>query len=309
MLRSIAAAITLVLPSLLIAQPAPKSRPAITGISHVTLFADDIPKSEQFYGELLGWYQVPGAGARSGVRFYANHSQYIELLSPPPEGVASRLDSVAFSTSNAEALRRYLGAHGLSVPQSVRVGSDGSRSFVVRDPEGNKVEFTEEDNPGPAEPASAGQSVSSHIVHAGYLVRDRAALDHFYKDLLGFHLYWRGGNPPDRINWVMMQVPNGTDWIEYMLSLPANPSKAQLGTANHFAPGVASVAQLQQRLEAHGWRPAPGRDPKVLGVDGKMQLSLRDPDGTRVELMEFKPSKEPCCAPYTGEQPGPFGEW
>ncbi len=122
-------------------------------------------------------------------------------------------------------------------------------------------------------------------------------------------LYWQGGNPPDQVNWVMMQVPNGTDWMEYMLSLPANPSLGQLGTANHFAPGVTSVAQLQERLEARGWKPAPNRDPKVLGVDGKMQLSLRDPDGTRVELMEFKPIKDPCCAPYTGQQPGPFTNW
>ena len=81
-------------------------------------------------------------------------------------------------------------------------------------------------------------------MHAGYMVRNRAALDHFYKDLLGFHLYWQGGNPADRVDWVMMQVPDGTDWIEYMLYLPASPSLAQLGSANHLAPGVTSVAEL-----------------------------------------------------------------
>jgi len=309
MLRSIAAVFTLALSGLAIAQPASVPRPAITGLSHVTLFADDMAKSQQFYGELLGWCQVPSTGANSGVRFYANHSQYVELLSPPSQGLADRLDLVAFSTSDAEALRRYLGANGLSVPNAVTVGADGSRSFLVHDPEGNKVEFTQDGKHPPAEPASAAQSVSSHIIHAGYMVRDRAVVDHFYKDLLGFHLYWQGGNPPDHVNWVMMQVPDGTDWIEYMLSLPAGPSRAQLGTANHFAPGVVSVAQLQEKLEAHGWKPAPGRDPKVLGVDGKMQLSLRDPDGTRVELMEFKPVKDPCCAPYTGSQPGPPASW
>jgi catechol 2,3-dioxygenase-like lactoylglutathione lyase family enzyme len=309
MLKSVFAVLMLALPGLVVAQEASASRPAITGISHVTLFADDLAKSQQFYGELLGWYQVSSNGANSGVRFYANHSQYVELLSPPSQGLANRLDRVAFSTSDAEALRRYLGANGLSVPPAVTVGADGSRGFLVHDPEGNKVEFTQEGKHPLAEPASASQSVSSHIIHAGYMVRDRAAVDHFYRDLLGFHLYWQGGNPPDHVNWVMMQVPNGTDWIEYMLLLPANPSPAQLGTADHFAPGVVSVAQLQEKLEAHGWKPAPNRNPQVLGVDGKMQLSLRDPDGTRVELMEFKPIKEPCCAAYTGTQPGPFPDW
>ena len=309
MFRSITAALVLALPGLLVGQPAPVPRAAITGISHVTLFADDIAKSQQFYGGLLGWYQAPSAGANSGVRFYANHAQYVELIPAPSQGLADHLDRVAFSTSDAEALRKYLGANGLSVPDAVTVAADGSRSFLVHDPEGNKVEFTQEGSHPPVEPASAAQSVSSHIIHAGYPVRDRAAVDHFYKDLLGFHLYWQGGNPPDHVSWVMMQVPNGTDWIEYMLGLPANPSLAQLGTANHFAPGVVSVARLQEKLEAHGWKPAPNRDPKVLGVDGKMQLSLRDPDGTRVELMEFKPIKDPCCTPYTGTQPSQPASW
>jgi hypothetical protein len=40
-----------------------------------------------------------------------------------------------------------------------------------------------------------------------------------------------------------------------------------------------------------------------------MQLDLTDPDGTRVEFMEFKPVKDPCCSPYTGAQPGPTSGW
>lgn len=309
MLRTIVAAITVALPGLLMAQPASTPRPAITGISHIKLFADNIPKSQQFYADLLGWDQVPSTPAKPGVRFYANHSQYVELVSPPSPGLADRLDLVAFSTSDAEALRKYLGVNGVAVPQTLTVEADGSRSFLVHDPEGNKVGFTQDGDHPPAEPASEAKSLSFHIMHAGYVVRNRAALDHFYKDLLGFHLYWQGGNPENRVDWVMMQVPNGTDWIEYMLYLPANPSLAQLGSANHLAPGVVSVAQLQEKLEARGWKPAPGKNPQVLGVDGKMQLDLTDPDGTRIEFMEFKPVQKPCCSPYTGAQPAPSPSW
>ncbi len=308
-LRAIVAGLTVILPSLAIAQPASTLRPAITGISHITLFADNIPKSKQFYGDLLGWLQVTSPAARPGVRFYANHSQYVELVSPPSPGLADRLDLVAFSTTNAEGLRKYLGANGVPVPQALTVESDGSRGFLVRDPEGNKVGFTQEGNHSPAEPTSAPQSLSSDIIHAGYVVRNRPALDHFYKDLLGFHLYWQGGNPDNRIDWVMMQVPNGTDWIEYMLYLPADPSLAQLGSANHLAPGVISVAQLQEKLEKRGWRPTAGKNPQVLGVDGKVQLDLTDPDGTRIEFMEFRPVQKPCCSPYTGAQPSPSAKW
>jgi catechol 2,3-dioxygenase-like lactoylglutathione lyase family enzyme len=310
MLKSVVAAVAAaIFPVLTLAQPASPARPAITGISHVTLFADDFAKSRQFYAGLLGWDQVPSGAAGSGVRFYANHSQYVALLSPPSAGLANRFDSVAFATTDAEGMRKYLGSQGVTVPEKVTVEADGSRSFAVHDPEGNKVGFTQDGKHLPAEPASAAQSLSSHIIHAGYVVRDRAVMDHFYKDLLGFHLYWQGGNPPDRVNWVMMQVPNGTDWIEYMLLLPADPSRGQLGTANHFSPGVVSVPELQQKLEVRGWKPASDKDPKTLGVDGKWQIGLRDPDGTRVEFMEFAPVKEPCCSAYTGVQPGPSAPW
>jgi catechol 2,3-dioxygenase-like lactoylglutathione lyase family enzyme len=292
-----------------VAQQSPPSRPAITGISHLVLFADDIPKSEVFYGTLLGWKQVPATGAASGVRFYANHSQYVELVNAPKPGMMDRLESVGFATSDAEALRKYLGAHGVTVPEVVTTESDGDRSFVVLDPEGNKVGFTQAGEHPPVAPANAAGRLSAHIMHAGYVVRNRAALDHFYKDLLGFHLYWQGGNPADRVDWVMMQVPDGTDWIEYMLYLPAEPSRAQLGSANHLAPGVVSVAELQKQLEGRGWKPAAGKNPQVLGVDGKLQLDLNDPDGTRVEFMEFLPVATPCCSPYTGKQPSASSNW
>ncbi len=305
----IAALVASMLPALALAQPAATARPAITGISHVVVFADDLQKSQQFYVGMLGWDQVPAGAASSGVRFYVNHAQYVELLTPASPGLANHWDSVAFATTDAEAMRKYLRSQGVAVPDRVTAEADGSRSFVVRDPEGNKVGFTQDGKRPPAEPASAAQALSSHIIHAGYVVRDRAVMDHFYKDLLGFHLYWQGGNPPERVNWVMMQVPNGTDWIEYMLTLPANPSAGQLGTANHFSPGVVSVPELQRKLEGRGWKFAPGRDPKTLGVDGKWQIGLRDPDGTRVEFMEFAPVKEPCCSPYTGTQPEPSATW
>jgi catechol 2,3-dioxygenase-like lactoylglutathione lyase family enzyme len=307
--RSLALALALGLSGQALAQKPLGQPPAITGISHVAFYADDLQKSQQFYETLLGWLPVPATGATSEVRFYANHAQYVQLVSPPRPGLANRWERVAFSTDDAESLRRFLASNGVAVPDTVTVGADGSRSFLTHDPEGNKVEFTQEGEHSPAMPKSASQRLSSHIMHAGYVVRNRAALDHFYKDLLGFHLYWQGGFREGDIDWVMMQVPNGTDWIEYMLYLPAEPSRAQLGSANHFAPGIVSVALLQNKLEKRGWMPPRNGNPQVLGVDGKLQLDLIDPDGTRVEFMEFTPVQDPCCSPYTGTQPSSSDSW
>jgi len=140
------------------------------------------------------------------------------------------------------------------------------------------------------------------MIHAGFVVHDRAEEDKFYKDILGFHVYWHGGMKDGEDNWVDMQVPDGTDWIEYMLKVPENATHKQLGVMNHIALGVPDIHVAQQQLIKNGWK---GTEEPKIGRDGKWQLNLYDPDETRVELMEFKPTKEPCCSPYTGPHPGP----
>ena len=195
-------------------------RPPITGIAHVTFYADNLQKSQAFYGGLLGWEQVPAGAPQPGVRFYANHAQYIALKPAPNPGQSDRFDSVGFSTPNADQLRKFLQVHGVAVPPSTTVDAEGDTSFEVKDPEGNKVEFIQQGAHAPKGERAAQDRVSTHIIHAGIVAHDRAKLDRFYKDILGFHLYWEGGSGPGHIDWVMMQVPDGTDWLEYMLYLP-----------------------------------------------------------------------------------------
>ena len=287
-------------------------RPPITGISHVVLYSDDLAQSEEFYGNLIGWIPEPALpGPDHGPRFYANATQWVEVLPPPVRRQEHRLKRVAFATTDAEALRRYLGQHGVAVPNAVSRDGDGSQSFLVADPEGNPVEFTQNSTHKLSAPSQAQleHRLSTHIMHAGYVARNRAALDHFYKDLLGFHLYWQGWAKQGDLDWVMMQVPDGSDWIEYMLYLPQQPSREALASADHLAPGVTSVAELQQRLLQRGWVQPAGKDPKVLGVDGKLQLDLNDPDGTRIEFMEFMPVKTPCCSEFTGRNPQATPSW
>jgi hypothetical protein len=71
---------------------------------------------------------------------------------------------------------------------------------------------------------------------------------------------------------------------------------------NHFALGVVNVKTAENELGKAGVKMT--EDPKI-GRDGKWQLNLYDPDLTRVELMEFTPSRKPCCSEYTGNHPGP----
>jgi len=138
-----------------------------------------------------------------------------------------------------------------------------------------------------------GDDVSSRMIHAGFIVRDREAEDHFYKDILGFHLYWHGGMKDDQTDWVAMQVRDGTDWLEYMLRVH-NPSPKALGVMHHFAIGVPAIQPAYKTVVARGLNPP---QPPKIGRDGKWQLNLYDPNYTRAELMEFEPAEKPCCSP------------
>jgi catechol 2,3-dioxygenase-like lactoylglutathione lyase family enzyme len=140
------------------------------------------------------------------------------------------------------------------------------------------------------------------MIHAGFLVHSRDAEDHFYRDLLGFHPYWHGGMQPGQTDWVAMQVPDGTDWLEYMLNQPEHPDLQVSGVMNHISLGVVDMKKAQASLESHGWTPH-GAEKAQMGKDGKWQLNLFDPDLTRIELMEFKPAEKPCCSDFTGPHP------
>jgi catechol 2,3-dioxygenase-like lactoylglutathione lyase family enzyme len=212
------------------------------------------------------------------------------------------MEHIAFATSNAKQLLQYMRANGIRAPKTLSVHRDGSKFFFVHDPEGNKIEFVE--TVPTVMPAPHEEPVSTHIIHAGFVVRDGKAEDDFYKRVLGFHLYWHSLPHSDgSVDFVAMQVPDGTDWLEYMQNAPNDRSRKRLTSADHFSPGVVSVEQARTILEARGWQPS-ASSPMRLGHDGKWQQNLRDPAGTRVEIMQFQPTATPSV-PFTGPQPGP----
>ena len=277
------------------AQNAPP-RPPITGIAKVSVYASDMAKSGHFYGDLLGF---PESGT-TGRRYRVNAQQTIQV-DPLPAAAGDHLESVAFATSDADALRRYLLGKGIQVPNTVQNQADGSRVLWVKDPEGHRIGFIQATAPtrlmGIATRLPREQ-VSGHILHAGFIVHDRAAEDRFFRDVLGFHQAWQGGMKDNKTDWVDMQVPDGSDWIEYMLHDTTAPTAAESGVLNHLALGVANMHEAMELLEQRGWHSSPREDAQI-GRDGKWQLNLYDPDRTRVELMEFRPVEVPCCSPYT----------
>jgi catechol 2,3-dioxygenase-like lactoylglutathione lyase family enzyme len=283
------------------------ARPPITGISHLSAYSADLNKTETFYLHDLGAFKGTDPENPQGARYYFSPTQFVEILPLPPGDTSiNRLDHVAFATADADGLRRYLGAHGITVPASVKEGSDGSRRFDVKDPEDNKVEFVQ----APATPAQVPlDPLSHHIIHVGYMVHSRSAEDAFYRAVLGFRPYWYGGMSDTAVSWVSQQVPDGTDWLEYMLvsgsqakGIPADMTSDRLGGMDHFSLGVPDIKSTALVLYSGDRIPERTSGPKI-GRDGKWQYNLFSPDGTRAEIMEFQAAGKPCCSEFTASSP------
>ena len=283
-------------------------RPPIVGVSHIAVYAADPAKSERFYVHDLGGVTGSDPENPQGTRYYFAPTQFVEVL-PLPAGSPSinRLDHLAFITTDVERLRAYLASQRVAaVPKHVEHGSDGSAWLDVLDPEGNRIEFVQPPEHSADIPTNA---LSHHMIHVGFIVHNRAHEDEFFRTVLGFKPYWFGGMKDDVPTWVSQQVPDGTDWLEYMIvgtpeghGIPATMRAADLGVLDHFSLGVDSTEAAYTLLWNGDRLTGQSNTPKI-GRDAKWQLNLLDPDGTRAELMELHAIGKPCCSPFTASDP------
>jgi catechol 2,3-dioxygenase-like lactoylglutathione lyase family enzyme len=277
----------------------PPVRPPITSVSHLAVYAADAAKTERFYVHDLGAVKMADPENPAGVRYYFSPTQFVEVLPLPANAGPNRMDHMAFNTADVEATRKYLASKKVAVPKKVSTGSDGSQWIEVKDPEGNRVQFVQ------AVPAAVPVNpLFGHIIHVGAVVHDRALEDTFYRDILGFRPYWFGGMKDDAPpQWVSQQVPDGTDWLEYMVT-SNTLTQAQMGVLNHIALGVPNMEAAYTKLwnddRLQGQNPT--TTPKI-GRDAKWQLNLIDPDGTRAEVMELHAIGKPCCSAFTAGDP------
>jgi lactoylglutathione lyase len=281
-------------------QPKPQpARPPIVGVAHIGLRTDNLKAARKFYGGVLGFQEPFTVDDPPGklllTYFKVNDHQYIEVFPELNDPKQDRLSHISFETTNIDQMYAYLASRGVKVPEKLEPMLDGNRGFDVFDPDGHDVEFVQF-LPGSLHSRNFSKylpetRISQRIIHLGVVIQDREKADHFYKDILGFQEIWHGGMNDKDIDWVDMRVPEGTDWLEYMLNVK-DPSPKELGVMHHLALGVPSVKAGYQTVLKRGLKAS---EKPEIGRDGKWQLSLYDPNFTRVELMEPTPVREPCC--------------
>ena len=260
-------------------------RPPLVGVSHIAFHVSDVPKARAFYGGLLGYEEIAGKPAPDGrLRFRINGRQYAEIVPGLVAGSDDRLDHVAFETTDLDALRAYLDEKGLKF--RAPAVEAGQRGLLVIDPDGHSVEFVQ--GVPSARPSVAGaRRISARLLHVGLTVRDQDTADRFYKDVLGFSEIWRGGRDDTHTDWINMKVPDGTDYLEYMLVGEGPVDRVRLGSLHHMALLVPDIQGALETVRARpgGWDAQTVRTPQV-GRNRRWQLNLFDPDGSRTELME-----------------------
>ena len=261
----------------------PAPRPLITGISHVAFRVSEGAAARKFYADLIGLSEGAPAG-KGQLIFPVGHQQYIQLEPGLPATEDERLSHLAFATPDVKALGEHFKARGIEVRQPAERCTESAIRVV--DPDGNPIEFVQVGWPPRGTAPSGGAALSSRILHAGLIIKDEQVAHKFYRDVLGFSEFWRGGRTEGVTSWVNMRVPDGTDYLEYML-VTAAPERRQRGVLHHVC---LRVADIQTAWETAATRSAtmgrPLSSPPSVGVNGRWQLNLYDPDGTRVELME-----------------------
>ncbi len=277
-------------------KPAP-TRPPIVGVAWIGLRTADMDATRKFYTGYLGMPEQRGVkdaehGGLTRVVFKVNDHQFVQVLPELKDPKQNRLIDIAFETTNAEQLRAYLANNDVKVPEKISDTGMGTKGFSITDAENHVVKFVQFKEKSKSKDSTPDTRVSTHMIHTGFIVHNRAAEDHLFKDILGFTETWHGGMTDDKTSWIDMRVPDGKDWLEYMMDYDDNDVRIS-GIMNHLALGVPSVADGYDTVVKRGLNP---EKPKI-GRDGKWQLNLYGPDQTRVELMEPKPVQTPCCSP------------
>lgn len=310
--------IALLLLTILVARADEPQRPRITGISHAAFYVTDMARARAFYEGFLGYaspFSIPRKNGGELVWIKINDRQTVELFpgsEVSPE--ADRLFHIAVETDDAEAMRVYLASKGVVVPEKTAVGKIGNKNYFIKDPNGNTVEIVEYMPDGWTK-REAGKflpdtRISTRMSHVGIMVGQFDASMKFYGEILGFKEIWRGG-AGKTLSWVNLRVPDGQDYIEFML-YNQPPTREALLTKHHICLEVDDVAKAGEILRSRALPEGCKRpDPMKTGVNGKRQINYFDPDGTRVEIMEPRtvdglprpPSVAPPPAPLPPYQP------
>ena len=116
---------------------------ATTGLNHFTILTDDVPRTVQFYGELLGLTDGPRPQLGfPGAWLYAGGQAVLHIVGgrPRDELRAGVIDHMAFTATGLKATLAALDTRRVEYVCRQQTGT-GIWQVFVHDPNGAKVEL------------------------------------------------------------------------------------------------------------------------------------------------------------------------
>jgi catechol 2,3-dioxygenase-like lactoylglutathione lyase family enzyme len=165
--------------------------PALAGIAHVAFRVANLDQSRSFYHK-LGFEQFlefSSAGKTSVAYMKINDRQFIELYARTEDSQPLGLMHVCYESTELAAVHDVYATRGLT-PTDVKKAHAGNLLFVIHDPEGQLLEYTQYE-PGSLHSLDRGKHlgpdrISQRLIGATLPVLDTAAERAFYMQKLGF---------------------------------------------------------------------------------------------------------------------------
>src|SRR5277367_1595620 len=169
--------------SLLWAKKEPQ-RPKISGIAAVSINVSDFRVAQEFYKAVTGTGRLSDMCERTppkDIRLMSG--QYIFLADSGAKPVANRISMIVFETDDLKKLGDYLKYKKVEFHSSKQNGV--ITAVWLQDPEDHKIGFHDARVPFDVSAFGPGRDNSfsvNRLIHAGFVVKDRAVMDEFYKD-------------------------------------------------------------------------------------------------------------------------------
>jgi catechol 2,3-dioxygenase-like lactoylglutathione lyase family enzyme len=270
-MRSTSLVLGLFCASLCGAQPA-----NLSGIAHVAFRVADLEAARAFYFKLgFEEFFAMKQGDRITEDFLkVNDHQFIELYPQTAPSQPIGLMHVCYESTDLDALHAQYLSRGLTA-SDVRKAGAGNMLMVMRDPEGQTIEYTQY-MPGSRHYEDRGkhlgdQRVAQLMLGATAPAKDVAAVRTFYVEKLGFTEINPGSSP------ARLRLPG--DSRQELDIAPGGPQ---------VKPGVRfGVADLKKAMEA---LISLKLDFKAAqGTAGPAVLTVTDPDGVVISFVKAVP--------------------
>ena len=266
----------------------------ILGIAQVTNKVSDLDKARAYYRGVLGFEEAfdlkDSAGIITSAYFKVNDDQYLELTPNLQPGELVRQARIVIQSSDLQKLRGIYRERGLN-PGPVATGPDGNPVFRVTAPNGASIDFLQYVAGSQQTMARGkylgGERLSTHLLHAGTMVKDNDTRS-FFQAKLGFGRLLPGARGD------YLELPATDSNLETKNPPLDSKNPAMLdqytrevyGAVYHFSLEVPDMRVARDLARKRGGYD----DVRVRAAMGRglrsWLMHLFDPDGTRAEFVQ-----------------------